>query len=45
MVSLQVVGVFTMTATWVGGELVVNGTAAKNLDGSELVWVRAPVGF
>ena len=49
VVSLQVVGVFTMTATWVGGGYI-NGTAemvyaAKNLDGSGLVWVQAPVGF
>ena len=45
----QFVGVFTMTATWVGGGYI-NGTAeavynAKYADGSGLVWVQAPVGF
>ncbi|XP_067937142.1 high-affinity choline transporter 1-like [Watersipora subatra] len=43
------VGVFTMTATWVGGGYI-NGTAemvyaARRGDGSGLIWVQAPVGF
>ncbi|XP_051882504.1 high-affinity choline transporter 1-like [Pristis pectinata] len=38
-------GIFTMTATWVGGAYI-NGTAeAIYLDGHGLAWTQAPIGF
>ena len=45
----QFVGVFTMTATWVGGGYI-NGTAEAvylSIDktGQGLLWAQAPVGF
>ena len=40
-----VVGVFTMTATWVGGGYI-NGTAeAIYGNGSGLIWAQAPIGY
>lgn len=40
-----VVGVFTMTATWVGGGYI-NGTAeAVFTEGMGLVWSQAPIGY
>lgn len=39
------VGIFTMTATWVGGGYI-NGTAeAVFTPGSGLVWAQAPIGY
>ena len=37
------VGVFTMTATWVGGGYI-NGTAEVTYS-SGLIWCQAPVGY
>ncbi|CAL8108652.1 unnamed protein product [Calicophoron daubneyi] len=40
-----VVGIFTMTATWVGGGYI-NGTAENTYNPSQgLVWCQAPVGY
>lgn len=44
---LQVVGIFTMTATWVGGGYI-NGTAEMVYLGNigyGLAWAQAPIGF
>ena len=39
------IGIFTMTATWVGGGYI-NGTAeAVYVDGSGFVWAQAPWGY
>ena len=39
------VGVFTMTATWVGGGYI-NGTAEMIYrNGFGLVWTQAPIGY
>ena len=37
------VGIFTMTATWVGGGYI-NGTA-EMMFGSGILWCQAPVGY
>ena len=37
------VGIFTMTATWVGGGYI-NGTA-EMMFGSGVLWCQAPVGY
>ena len=37
------VGIFTMTATWVGGGYI-NGTA-EMMYGSGVLWCQAPVGY
>ncbi|KAM6382155.1 LOW QUALITY PROTEIN: high affinity choline transporter 1-like [Alca torda] len=38
------IGLFTATATWVGGAYI-NGTAVVYLPSKGLLWVQAPVGF
>ena len=49
LISPQFVGVFTLTATWVGGGYI-NGSAeavykASEGGGNGLVWVQAPFGY